>query len=66
MNDALFMRRFERFTNILCDFESFRHCDWATPDALCQRFTFDKFEDEVTQAVCFLQIVDGGDIGVIE
>ena len=38
----------------------------GTSEASRQRFTFDKFEDEVACAVRFFEFVDGGDIRVVQ
>ena len=40
--------------------------DRLTPDALRQCFAFHKFEDQETRALRFLQIVNRGDVRVIE
>src|SRR5437667_1745782 len=66
MDDVLFMRGFECFTDALGDVEGLIKRNRPSLDALGERFTFHEFQHEKARAVRFLKIVDGGDIRMIE
>ena len=46
MDDALAVRRFERFRNLLRDGDGFIDGDGTFSDPLCERRSFDELEDE--------------------
>src|SRR5262245_28926697 len=67
MDDSSLMRGFKRFTNLPCDTERIveSHGD-AMPDQLIERLSFDQFKNEEALAVGYRQVIDGGNILVIE
>ena len=54
MNDALLMRRFEGFRDLLGEGEGFVDRDRPLLDAICQRRPLDQFEDQRPDALCLL------------
>src|SRR3989442_12490444 len=66
MHDALFMRGFQRFADVPGNMESFFGRNRSTLNLLSQRLAFDQFEHQEARLVGFLQIIDGGDIWMIE
>ena len=66
MNDSFLMCRFERFTDVLADLEGFLHSDRTAGDAVGECLAFHKFQYEKSRIVCFLKIVDGCDVRMIE
>src|SRR5215510_3647498 len=66
MNDASLVRRFERFTDVPADVESFVNGNRTTLDAFLKRLAFYEFEHQESGVIRFLEVVDGGDIGMIE
>ena len=67
MDDAFFVRRFERLGHLLRDGERliFRNRS-AALDAFRQRLAGNEFHDEVTRAGVFFQSVNRGDVGMIQ
>src|SRR5439155_14946384 len=53
MNDALLVRGFKRFANVLRDIERLFHRNRTACDPLGQRFSLHKFEHEIARAVRF-------------
>ena len=66
MHDSLFMRRFERFTDVFRNLQSFFDWNRTALDAFVQRLAFYKFEHEKTGIVSLLEIVDGGDVRMVQ
>ena len=66
MDDAWGMRGFEGLTDMLRDCGSVFNSHRTTLNALCERLTLDKFENQKLNTVCFLQIVDARDVWVIQ
>src|SRR5262249_58065251 len=66
MDDAQFMRRFERLRDLLRDWERFIDWDRATRDALREILALDEFHDERGQVARTLEAVDRRDIRMVE
>ena len=63
MNDPLFVRRLERFGDLLRDGQSLGDRDRAARNALREVLALDELHDEGTHAAGFLDAVDGGNLG---
>ena len=66
MNDALFVRRFERLGDLLRDGHRLVNRDRAVRDELRQVLAFDQFHHEGRDAPALFDAVDGGDVGMIQ
>ena len=66
MNNTFLVGCCESFTNVPGD----RECvfDWnrTTSNAIGQRFAFDKLEHEVSQPIRLLDVVDAGDVWMVQ
>ncbi len=66
MNDALFMRGFQRLANAFRDVKGLINGKGTAPDAFGERFAFYEFEDEKARTVCFLKAMDACDVRMVE
>ncbi len=66
MDDALLVRGFERFGNLLGNRKCFIERNGTACDALREIVTLDEFHDERVNATGPLEPVDGGDVGMIQ
>ena len=70
MNDALLVRRLQRFGNLLCDGKCFVYGDPSAHDSVGKRFPLDKLQDERADgrpcAVALLEPVNGTDVRMFE
>jgi hypothetical protein len=66
VNDTFLVRCFQCIGNVHCDIERFIDRNRATLNTVRDRFPFDQFHDEESCVVRFLQIVNGGDVRVVE
>ena len=66
VDDALLMRSFERFRDLLRDRECFVERNRTALQPVLKRLTLDEFKNEVTCTVSFLQIMNDCDIGVVQ
>ena len=66
MDDALLMRRFEGFSDLLGDGERLVNRDRPLGDGIRQCWPLDQFEDQRPDAVSLLQPVDAPDVGVVQ
>ena len=65
MDDALFVRGFERFCNLLRDGKCFIEWHRAACDSIGERLTLDELHHERTRAVRFFETVDRSNIRMI-
>jgi hypothetical protein len=56
MNNAFFVCRFERFTHMHGNIESFLNGNRPTLNAFGERFAFHQFEHERSRLACFLEV----------
>ena len=66
MDDPFFVRGFERFTDPLCDVQSLFDRNRTASDSVSQGFTLNQFQYQVSRFICFLQIVNGRDIRMVQ
>ena len=66
MRDPLVMRHLQRFTNVFRNVQRLLDRDRPTRDALGQRFAFHEFQHQETCAFRFFQIVNRGDVWMIQ
>src|SRR5262249_34972512 len=66
MNDAPLVRRFKRFTDAPANIESFVKGNGTMLDVFRERLAFHEFKHQESRLIRFLQIIDGGDIRMIE
>jgi hypothetical protein len=66
VNDALFVRGFERFGDLLCDRNRFIDRDRALCDSLGQVVALDEFHDERRDAAALLEPVDARDVRMVQ
>ena len=66
MDDAVLVRRFERFGDLSRDGQCLIERDGTARDPLRKVLTFDQFKNEGRDAIHFFQAVDVRDVGVIE
>ena len=66
MNDAFLMRRFERFTDMPSNIESFFNGNGTALNAFSKCLAFYKLEHQEPHIVSFLEIVDRSNVGMIE
>jgi len=66
VHDALFVCRFQGFSNLLGNWECFIDCNRPLRDTVCERWTFDELHDERLHTVRLLQTVDMRDVRVIQ
>src|SRR4029453_7140679 len=65
MDDALLMRRFERFSNLPRDGQGFIERNCAAGNSLREILPFDEFHHEGLDAVGVFQSVDGRDVRMV-
>ena len=65
MNNAFFVRGFERFADLFRDGERVFNRNRSVGDGPSQRFAFDQFEDEKTASGLILKVVDRSDVRMI-
>ena len=65
-DDALFVCGFERFGNLLREWQRLLLRDWAANESLCEILALDHFKDQKTLVVDVLETVNGADVRVIE
>jgi hypothetical protein len=66
MNDILGVSGLQSFGNLPRNVDRLIYLYGTTSNSVGQRFTFDEFEDKKPRVVCFLQIIDRGDVRMIE
>jgi hypothetical protein len=66
VDDAFFVSELQRVAQVGDDSESFFRSDTSGSDCVSQRDAVDKFHDEVEEFVNLTEVVDGGDVRVIE
>src|SRR5262249_4148967 len=66
MNDASFVCSLKRLANLLCDIERFFEWNGTACNALREGLPFDELENKEPTTVDFFEIVDRGDVGMIE
>ena len=66
VNHALGVRRLQRVADVFRNVERFFDRNRPALDSLRERLALDQFEDEESQTLVFLEIVDGGNVGMIE
>ena len=66
MNDALSVRRFEGFGDLLRDLERFVHRDRALLQSIRQRLAFDEFEHQKARARGLVDFMNRSDVGMIK
>ncbi len=66
MDDALLVRRFERFGNLPGDGKCFVDRNRPLRDAVGKRRAFDQLHDESADAIRLLQPVDLRDVGMVQ
>ena len=66
MNESQLVRGFERLGDLFGDLQRIVNRNGALRDPICERDSFDQFEDKPTNPVRFLQAVDVGDVWMIQ
>jgi hypothetical protein len=66
MNNALLVRRSQRFSNLLRDRNAFVERHRALGNAICKRRPFDELHDQSPGAVRFFKAVNCRDVGMIQ
>ena len=66
MNDAVFVRGFERLGNLLRDRQRFVEGNRTLRNALRQVIALDQLHHERGNALALFEAVDGGDVGMVQ
>ncbi len=66
MDDALLVRRFQGFSDLFGDGESFVEGDRPLFDAISQRWPLNQFENQCLDALRLFQPVDASDVRMVE
>jgi len=66
MDDPLFVRSFERFRDLLRDRKCLVQRNRPARDAIRERLAFDELHHERGRATAVFNVIDGGDVRVIE
>ena len=66
MHDPFLVRGFQRFADGRRNIQHFVETKRPAADALGQRLAVDKFQHQEALAIGFFQIVNGGNVGMIE
>ena len=66
VNDAVLVRRFERFGDLMRDVQRLTDRDRPLGDPLGERVAVDELEDERGRAIHDFEPVDGADVGMIQ
>ena len=66
MDDPLLMRRFQGFRDLLGNGQRLINRDRPLLDPLCQRRSFNQFQDQRLLAFRFFQPVDVPDVGMVQ
>ena len=66
MDDAAFVRGFERVGDLTGDCQRIVQRQRSTGDQIRKRVTFDELEDDARRAGGLLESIDGGNVGMVE
>src|SRR5262245_60877591 len=66
MNDAFFVCGFKCFADATGNGQCFRNRNRTAPDSLDKRLAFDELKHEKARVVDFCDIVDGGNVGMVQ
>src|SRR5215813_4900295 len=66
MNDTFFVCGFKCFADATGNAQCFRNRNRPEPDSLDKRLTFDELEHEQAGVVDFCDIIDRGDVGMVQ